>query len=234
MKLEFDDKALADDLGMELDRAMSQAKARTAHESYRHGYAHAHKELGSSGFTLWSKGYKIDTIGDEGYLVTISGKLAEGIDRGWQPGEISRMIMNGNRAAFNKGEGKNYVDVPISKDADSKGMFNIPEVGKVKITHFRDASDVMAQFSDRKGGITKAKRKTERAKVEGLSKEATKRVENLIKSTDPIKNKSKFLMIKRVTDSSQWPKTHKKGPEALNTVGKYFEQNFERILLEVI
>jgi len=234
MKLDFDDKVLAAEIGRDLDTALAKAQSRTSHEAYRAGLAHTQRELGSSGFSLWSKGYKIEQLGEGEFLISISGKLAEGIDRGWNVGEISKMIMGGNRAKFNQGEGKNYVDVPIGKDSDVQGMFNIPEVGRVKIAHFKDANDMIAKFSKKTGGIVEARRKTERAKIEGLSKEATKRVENLIKTTDPIKKKSKYVMIKRVTDDSIWPKTYKKGPEALEVVGRYFENNFDRIFSEVL
>jgi hypothetical protein len=239
MKLDFNYKDLASELSSELDQALIETKTKLANEAYKEGFTHAHKKLGKSGFSLWSKDYKIEPGNDGEFIISITGKLAEAIDRGWNVGEISKMLMDGPRASFNRGEGKNYVDVPISKDADSKGMFNIPGLGKVQVTKFKNAHDVEAQFSQGRSGPPKTmQRIVERAKKENLAKNATKdqqkAVQNLIKSTDPATKTTTHLMIKRVTDKSMWPKTHTKGPEALKIVGKYFEDNFDRILAEVL
>ena len=174
------------------------------------------------GLKKWMDGFRFHKVSDEFYIISVEGQLASWMEEGIEPGEVSRSIMAGNRAEANKGEGKNYVDVPIAKDADEMGNITLGKKGgpKVNVRAFANADQLMKYInaSDwKKGGIKK-------------KQVMASRVKDIIKNVEPTTGKTSYMTIRRVTPDSQWPKSPFKGAKVLDDLGLHIEQNFEKIL----
>lgn len=178
-----------------------------------------------SGLKRWREGFKINKVTDDFYIISVSGKLANWMEEGIQTGEISKSIMEGNRAEHNRSEGKNYVDVPIARDADAAGNVTLGKKGPtVNVRAFRSADDMMKSItvSDwKRGGVRKEQR-------------VVNRVKDIIKSTKPDTGETSYLTIRRVTEKSKWPKTPFQGAKVLESLDSYIESNFEKILERVL
>lgn len=212
MNLELDEKELADALRSRVSTALSASIV----EAKQKGQELAAQRL-RKGLKHWERGFNVHKVDKSFYILSVEGKLSNWMEDGIQPGEISKSIMSGNRINSNKKTGKNYVDVPIAKDADSMG--NIGSSG-VNVTHFADADAMLkhVKFSDyKKKGI-----RTENRIV--------RRVEDIIQSTKPKTNKMQYLTIRRVTSDSIWPKTPFSGARVLEDLGIFIEQNFDKLL----
>lgn len=175
------------------------------------------KELASqrlkSGLKLWERGFKVDKIEDGFFVVSMTGKLATMMEDGIKVGEISKMIMSGNRAKANK---TGYVDVPIGRDADSLGNIS---GRKINVSAFKDADSLRqsVSFSDyKKGGIRKEDR-------------IIQRVEDVIKSTEPLTGKSSFMTIRRVTEDSVWPSSPFTGAKIFEDLEAEVESIFNNL-----
>jgi len=173
------------------------------------------------GLKKWKEGFKINKVTDDFYIISVTGQLANWMEQGMQAGEVSKAIMQGNRAEHNKSEGKNYVDVPIARDADAAGNMTLGKKGpKVNVSAFKNADDLIKNvtFSDwKRGGVRQEKR-------------IISRVQDIIKSTKPETGETNYLTIRRVTDKSQWPKTPFQGAKVLESLDTYIENNFDKIL----
>lgn len=212
MKLDIDERELADAFRARVDTALSATIA----EAKQKGEDLAAQRL-KKGLKHWKRGFKVHKVDKSFYILSVEGKLADWMEDGIQTGEISKSIMSGNRIKHNKKEGKNYVDVPIAKDADSLG--NIGSSG-INIKHFADADALMKhiKFSDyKRKGI-----KTE--------KRVVKRVEDIIQSTNPKTKTTQYMTIRRVTEDTIWPKTPFAGARVLDDLGLFIEQNFDKML----
>jgi hypothetical protein len=178
-----------------------------------------------SGLKFWEKGFAIDKITDGTWVITMTGKLANMMEEGFGRGEIKDMILNGNRARYNKGQGKDYVDVPIHLDADSM----TGQIGKTKVTvqKFKDADEVIKSvtLSDwAKGGVKKEKR-------------ITQRVEDVIKSrkVKDSETASQYMVIRRVSEKSQgWPVSPFRGAKVFEALDLYLERAFEESLNQLL
>ena len=166
----------------------------------------------------WNRGFKVDKVADDFYVVSVEGQLSNWMEQGIDVGEVSKAILGGNRAEANRGEGKDYVDVPIAKDADSVG--NIGGT-KVNVKAFKSADDIMkfVNTSDwKRGGI-------QRKQV------IANRVEDIIKNTSPKSGKTSYMTIRRLSDNSApWPATPFAGANVLQDLDSWIDQNFGSIL----
>jgi hypothetical protein len=219
-ELDLDDKELADGLKANFDKAVAQTVAKVS----ARGHQLASQRL-KSGLRHWEKGFSVDKITEGTWMITMTGKLANMMESGFGKGEIKDLILNGNRAKYNKSQGKKYVDVPINLDADSM----TGQIGKTKVSiqQFKDADAVMKQIqvSDwAKGGVKKEKR-------------ITQRVQDVIKSRKPKDSEqaSQFMVIRRVSENSKgWPVSPFKGANIFEALDLYLEQAFEESLNSLI
>jgi hypothetical protein len=219
LKLSFDDVDFSEVVDGIRDRFQAGVGALMSEAD---GYAkrEASRRL-KRGLSKWLNGFKINKVSNDFYIISIDGKLANWMEDGIQPGEISRAIMSGNRADVNRGEGKNYVDVPIAKDADAMGEITLGKSGpKVQVSAFKDADSMLKSIttSDWKKGGTKKKQVI------------ASRVQDIIKNVEPPTGKVSYLTIRRVTDDSMWPKSPFQGAKVLDDLGLYLENNFDKIL----
>ena len=174
-----------------------------------------------SGLRHWEKGFSVDRIADGTWMITMTGKLANMMEDGIKVGEIKDMILNGNRAKYNKSQGKDYVDVPIALDADAI----TGAIGKTNVTiqQFKDADAVVKNIkvSDwAKGGVKNEKR-------------ITQRVQDVIKSRKPkdADGASQYMVIRRVSAKSKgWPTSPFKGAKVFEALDSYLERAFEESL----
>lgn len=174
------------------------------------------------GLGNWNKGFKVHKVNDDFYVVSVEGKLAGWMEDGIKAGEVSKAIMQGNRAEVNKSEGKNYVDVPIMKDADAAGNMTLGKKGgpTVNVKAFANADQLMKNInaSDWKRGGLKQKQVVQ------------SRVKDIIKNVQPKTGKVSFLTIRRVTEKSTWPKSPFEGAKVLEHLDKYIDNNMDKIL----
>lgn len=180
----------------------------------------------------WDKGFKVAAFDDNTIIVSIEGKLADWMESGIKVGEISDALMKGARAehntqqaqkgkAFGESSGKKYVDVPMPKDANAAGMiYTGPKGQKVNVQAFKNAAELSKAmtFSDYKSGQIKQKRILQ------------SRVKDVIKMVEPKSKESSFLMIRRVTEDSVWPKTPFKGANIIPDLNRFVEDNIGDIL----
>lgn len=219
-ELDLDDKELADGLKANFDKVI----ATTVSKVSARGHLLASQRL-KHGLQFWEKGFAVDKITDGTWMITMTGKLATMMEDGFGKGEIKDMILQGNRAKYNKSQGKNYVDVPIGLDADAM----TGQIGKTKVSiqQFKDADAVMknVQISDwAKGGVKKEKR-------------ITQRVQDVIKSRKPKDSDqtSSYMVIRRVSEKSKgWPVSPFKGARVFEALDLYLEQAFEESLNSLI
>lgn len=218
--LDLDDKELADGLKSNFDKVVAQTVAKVS----ARGHQLASQRL-KHGLQFWEKGFAVDKVTEGTWLISMTGKLANMMEEGFGRGEIKDMILKGNRAKFNKSQGKNYVDVPIGLDADAM----TGQIGKTKVSvqQFKDADAVVKniQVSDwAKGGVKKEQR-------------ITQRVQDVIKSRKPKDSAqaSSFMIIRRVSENSKgWPTSPFEGAKVFDALDLYLEQAFEESLNSLI
>lgn len=218
--LDLDDKELADGLKSNFDKVVAQTVAKVS----ARGHQLASQRL-KHGLQFWEKGFAVDKVTEGTWLISMTGKLANMMEEGFGRGEIKDMILKGNRAKFNKSQGKNYVDVPIGLDADAM----TGQIGKTKVSvqQFKDADAVVKniQVSDwAKGGVKKEQR-------------ITQRVQDVIKSRKPKDSAqaSSFMIIRRVSENSKgWPTSPFEGAKVFDALDLYLEQAFEESLDSLI
>lgn len=213
-----------DDIVADLESKVKAAGAATANALYMKGLEYARQSFGASGFKNWSKGYKFAKIEDGLYVISVEGKLANMMEDGIQTGEISRMIMQGNRAQHNKAEGKNYVDVPMHKDADSAGNVSI-QGQKFQVQAFKNADELRKQFSQPERKQVKFSRGKAVEQEERMVARA-KKVEGLIKSQNQKDNSVAYMTIRRVGEDSVWPSSPYAGQKVLDRLDLEVEQLF--------
>lgn len=218
----------ADDLVAELKPKLEAAGAATANALYTRGLEFAKQAFGTSGFKNWSKGYKFAKVEDGLYIISIEGKLANMMEDGIETGEISKLIMGGNRAQHNKAEGKNYVDVPIHKDADSAGNISI-QGQKFQVQGFKNADEMMKQFSKPETKNVKFSRGKEVQQEERIVARA-KKIEGLIKSQNPKDSSTAYMTIRRVGENSVWPASPYPGGKVLDRLDLEVEKIFATML----
>jgi hypothetical protein len=174
-----------------------------------------------TGLSKWLSGFKINKVNNDFYIISIDGKLANWMEDGMETGEVSKAIMSGNRADVNRAEGKDYVDVPIAKDADAMGQISLGKSGpKVSVAAFKDADAMLKSITTsdwKKGGVKK-------------KQVMATRVQDIIKNVSPKSKKTSYLTIRRVTEDSVWPKSPFQGAKVLDDLGLYLENNFDKIL----
>ena len=173
------------------------------------------------GLEKWRNGFKVHRISDDMYLISIEGQLANWMEDGIQVGEISKAIMHGNRAESNKAEGKNYVDVPITKDADAAGNISLGKSGtKLNVKAFASADALTKYMSSsdwKNGGIKK-------------EKIVQQRIKDVLKVTKTEGKSPSYMTIRRVTPSSVWPSSPFSGAKVLDDLDRLINDNFEQIL----
>lgn len=217
-----------DDIVSEIEPKLKAAGAATASTVYQRGFEFAKQAFGSSGFKNWSKGYKFAKVEDGLYVISIEGKLANMMEDGIQTGEISKLIMGGNRAQHNKAEGKDYVDVPIHKDADSAGNISISGQ-KFQVQNFKSADDLMKQFSKPEKKAVKFSRGKGVEQEDRIVARA-KKIEGLIKSDNPADGSTAYMTIRRVTDDSVWPSSPYSGGKVLDQLDLEVERIFATMI----
>lgn len=220
LKLKFDDVKFDDVVDGLRDRFKAAVNA-TMEDAQAEAQAMASRRL-RVGLKKWTDGFRFHKVSDEFYVISIEGKLANWMEDGIEPGEVSKAIMAGNRAEHNQGEGKNYVDVPIAKDADEMGNISLGKKGgpKVNVKAFANADQLMKYMNSsdwKKGGVKK-------------KQVMASRVKDIIKNTEPTTGKTSYVTIRRVTPESQWPKSPFQGAHVLDDLGFHIEQNFGKIL----
>lgn len=218
-KLDVELDLSAEEIVEGLDKNLKAATASTVQRVDQDAHALAAQRL-KSGLKHWKKGFAIDKIDDGLWIISISGKLAEMMEEGFGVGDIKRLVLGGNRYAHNKAEGKDYVDVPISLDADEA----VESVG-VTMQQFTSMDEVVkfVNTSDwAKGGVRKEKK-------------ITQRVKDVIRSRNEDGGAERFLTIKRITpDSEGWPKNPYQGAKVLESLDSYIERAFEKSLQEIM
>lgn len=175
-----------------------------------------------TGLKNWNQGFKVEKVTDDMFLIVVEGQLANWMEDGIRVGEISDAIMKGNRAQHNKAEGKNYVDVPIAKDADSAGNISLGKKGGpvVNVKAFKSADDLMKNINSsdyKKGGIKQ-------------KQVIANRVKDIIKNVEPKTNSASYLTIRRVSDKSKWPSSPFAGAKVLDKLDKYIDDNIGQII----
>lgn len=218
----------ADDIISEVEPKLKMAGSATASAVYQKGLEFARQAFGSSGFKNWSKGYKFAKVEDGLYIISLEGKLANMMEDGIETGEISKMIMGGNRAQHNKAEGKNYVDVPIHKDADSSGNISI-QGQKFQVKGFKNADEMMKQFSKPENKQVKFSRGKEVEQEQRMVSRA-KKIEGLIKSQNSKDNSSAYMTIRRVGKDSVWPASPYSGGKVLDRLDLEVERIFATMI----
>ena len=218
MKAKAKLKGNIDDLLEGLKAKTTQALAGTIAEINLKAHKQAESKL-DKGLKHWKDGFRIHPINDTTYLVSISGQLAMWMEDGIKRGDVSESIKSGNRARINKAQGKDYVDVPITRSADS---FEAAKA-TVRASAIRSADDTVVKFSDFKNKTIKEARRD------------LTRVKDIIKSVDPQgKSQTKYMTIRRLGPDSVWPEHGFQGVKILDmiekTVEKIFENNLRRIL----
>lgn len=229
MKVKFDidinEKELIDGLKAEVNTALSLTIA----EAAQHGRNLANSRFKGSGKSKWLEGFKTHKVNNDLYVISIEGKIPNWMEDGIRTGEISEAIKQGNRAFHNKSEGKDYVDVPMFKDADATGNIRGTK-DPVSIRAFADADQMLQHLQPKKVKISDYKNRTIKEE-----RRITSRVQDIIKSVDPDRNKSvQYLTIRRLGKNSVWPKTPYPGAKILEDLGQYIDQNFENILKRVV
>lgn len=222
MKLKIDLDIDAEELIAGLAAGVRTATDLVYAEAVQHAKQLAAQKLGSSGQKHWNEGFKAHKVNDDLWVISIEGKMASWMEDGIQTGEISKAIMNGNRASHNKAEGKDYVDVPFLKDADASG--NIKGTN-VNVKAFADADSLVknVKFSDYKNKSVKEE------------KRVISRVQDIIKSVNPQKQAAtSFLTIRRVTSESVWPSSPFKGAKILDDLDQFIDQRMSEILGKVL
>lgn len=218
----------AEQLVSEFKDKISLIGTATASALYDRGRQLASQSYGRSGFAKWNAGYKFTKVDEGMFIISVEGKLANMMEDGIKTGEISKMIMEGPRAQYNKGQGKEYVDVPIGKDADSAGSISI-QGQKLQVQSFKSADDLMAAFSkpekknvkfSARPGVREEERVVQRAKA----------VEGLIKSQKPGSTQTSYMVLKRVTADSVWPSSPYAGQDILGKLDLEVQKTFDTIV----
>ncbi len=217
-----------DDLISEIKPKLDAAGAATASAVFQRGLEFARQAFGTSGFKNWSKGYKFAKVEDGLYIISVEGKLANMMEDGIETGEISKMIMDGNRAQHNKAEGKNYVDVPIHKDADSAGNISI-QGQKFQVQGFKNADEMMKQFSKPENKNVKFSRGKAVEQEQRMVARA-KKIEGLIKSQNPKDGSTAYMTIRRVGENSVWPASPYPGGKVLDKLDLEVERIFATMI----
>lgn len=210
-----------DDLVQGLKTRFSSATAALLDDANQEAHRYASQKL-KKGLSHISKGLSLHKVSDDFYIIAIEGMMANWMEDGMKAGEVSKSIMSGNRAASNKAAGKDYVDVPISKDADSSGNISSGKSKSVNVRAFANAEQLMKSInvSDWKKGGIKQKQVIQ------------SRVRDIIKNVQPENKKASFMTIRRVTDKSKWPNSDSQfsGAKVLEHLDRYINDNFEKIL----
>lgn len=219
VKIDVDLDLSAEEITEGLDKNLKAATASTAQRVSNDAYDVASQRL-KSGLKHWKKGFSIDKIDDGLWIISISGKLAEMMEDGFGVGDIKKLVLGGNRYAHNKAQGKDYVDVPISLDADEA----VQSVG-VSMEQFTSMDEVVKFINTSdwaKGGVRKEKK-------------ITQRVKDVIRSRNEDGGAERFLTIKRLTpDSDGWPSKPFNGAKVLESLDSYIERAFEKSLKEIM
>lgn len=232
MKIKAKLELSADQLVSGFKEKLALIGSATASALYDRGRQLASQSFGRSGFAKWNAGYKFNKIDDGIYVISVEGKLANMMEDGIKTGEISKMIMEGPRAQYNKGQKKNYVDVPIGKDADSNGSISI-QGQKLQVQSFKSADDLMAAFSkpekkqvkfSARPGVREEERIVQRAKA----------VEGLIRSQKPNSTQTSYMVLRRVTENSTWPSSPYEGQDILGKLDLEVQKTFDTIVERLI
>lgn len=220
LKLKFEDVKF-DDVVDGLRERFKAAVNATMEDAKQEAESMAARKL-KVGLRKWTQGFRFHKVSDEFYVISIEGKMAMWMEDGIQPGEVSRSIMSGNRAEANQGEGKNYVDVPIAKNADDMGNMSLGKKGgpKVNVQAFANADAMLKHINSsdwKKGGIKQ-------------KQVIASRVKDIVKNTEPKTGSTSYMTIRRVTPSSMWPRSPFQGAKVLDDLGTHIDQNFAKIL----
>lgn len=217
---DFDVSELVDGLQSRFKSATSAMMADIKQEGQRYAAQKLKKGLGH-----WNKGFKMHKVTDDFYVISIEGQMASWMEDGMKAGEVSKAIMGGNRADSNKAEGKDYVDVPIAKDADSAGNISLKKGGPtINVKAFANADQLMKSIntSDWKKGGMKQKQVIQ------------SRVKDIIKNVEPKTGAASYMTIRRVTAKSVWPKSPYSGAKVLEHLDQFIDSNFDKILARFI
>lgn len=218
VKIDVELDLTAEELTDAFDKNLKAATANTAGKVEQDAQQLASQRL-KSGLKHWKEGLSIDKIDEGLWIISISGKLADMMETGFGVGDIKELVLGGNRYAHNKAEGKDYVDVPITLDADQA----VQSVG-LSMQEFKDMDQVVKFINTSdwaKGGVKKEKK-------------ITQRVKDVIRSRNEDGGAERFLTIRRLTpDSDGWPKKPFEGANVLEDLDSYVERAFEKSLKEI-
>jgi len=222
IKFEFDLDLTAEEISEGLKSNLNAAVASTASQMQTKAHEIVEKRL-KSGRDLWKKGFQLNKVDDGFWVLSVEGKLANMMEDGFGAGEIKRMLLGGNRAKVNAETGKRYVDVPLAQDADAV----TGNIGKtnIQVSQFKNADEMLKEvkMSDwKKGGIKKEQR-------------IVKRIEDIIQTRKKNSSSTKFITIRRVSESSKgWPLTPYGGAKVLDELDFYLEKAFEDSLNKLL
>lgn len=222
IKFEFDLELTAEELSEGIQANLNAAVASTARSMETKAHEIVERRL-KSGKSLWKKGFQLNKVDDGFWVLSVEGKLANMMEDGFGTGEIKRMLLSGNRAKVNAESGKKYVDVPIAQDADSM-TGNIGRTN-IQVSQFKNADEMLKEITTsdwKKGGVKKEQR-------------IVKRIEDIIQTRKKNSSSTKFITIRRVSESSQgWPLTPYGGAKVLDELDMYLEKAFEESLSKLL
>jgi hypothetical protein len=229
MKIKVKLNTNVEDLAAELEPKVKLAGAATAQQLHQRGVELAKQGFGTSGFKHWSKGYKFAKVDDGMFIISVEGRFANMMEDGIATGEISKMIMNGPRAGHNKAQGKDYVDVPIHKDADAAGQVSI-QGEKFQVQAFKSADEMLKHFSKPERTPVMFTRGKNVGPAEDRIVSRSKKLENLIKSENPKGGSTAYMTLHRVSEKSVWPKSPYAGQHVLDKLSLEVEHIFATML----
>lgn len=116
-KFKFDLQLTEQELTSAIKPRLQTAVAKTSAKLKANAQKMAQSSL-KKGLSKWLEGLSLDRVSDDVYVLSVNGKLANMIEEGFTGDELKSLILNGRRAAHNKAQGKNYVDVPFALSSD--------------------------------------------------------------------------------------------------------------------
>lgn len=212
-----------EDLESEIREGFAEAIQKTYAEAFAELERIAQKETNTS-YSAWRKGLKIHDVGGGVMVISIEGKLARAIEDGMEPGVISDMLRSGPRAAYNRSQGQDYIDVPLpaSKSQISEVMFHT------------DSDSLMAAFS-KKPSQTKTYKFSDTPTSVREEERVVKRIKQVVEAHDPKTSKTSYISFKRLSldGADAWPKQPVEGKKILDKLADQIESIFTEQLEKV-
>lgn len=191
------------------------------------------KELANSklksGLKFWEQGFLLEKAGDGAWVIAINGKMANLMEDGFGAGEISKLILGGNRYKYNKTKGKDYVDVPIDLSPDKSGNL---QGTTVRVQQFQNIQELQKTFtfSDYKNKTVSRQDRL----VKKIRSKADKMTQTIMQTKKSNSDSPAFITFRRLTPGSSWPQHPFSGAKVLDDLDDAIEQAFEAALQKLI